>query len=494
MSLFIQITPEITNYAIASNLTKMQYRLWLYLYHLDPFGDRKIAIPHPQELAEILKMSVRSIYRALRKLSQLGLFAIASSYQRVITNGVKNQPLGTKKPRKRNFSVSDKFDNVADKTGTTVTKKTKSCQKRQNQSSQPNNSNEFQMPQTNSDLKNTFSDLEQDREIEFNSQENELEIDYWFENESKKESTVNIKNNEEELLCGDVEVIDEKNRTKAEIVISKDETVITEPIIDLEEIRFAVRHQVGLNWLKKGPWNIEGKLDSNFRDWLANDWINRYGGTIYQRRADVLAHFKKDPSNLAIRWEQYQSEYLDRFGNAQMRLRSGLEIKATEQQQLVKHTGAIAKVMPPETVPVAQKKGEGTEHSLPIKKNLPSIPSRIANNPSASATSDLGGGNRNLKTEILENRQAYQIYQPQEIDNRADPNLVKELFSKLGKAFSLKPMSAKCYKDGDRLAQLNDWLKDSILYSEAVKRAKSAGYQIDFDENGVAVKISELEF
>ena len=94
-ALFIQITPLTTNYTIASNLTKMQYRLWLFLYHLDPFGDRPVLIPSPAELAQRLDMSVRSIYRALRKLNQLGLFTIASHYTRSITNGVKNKPLGT---------------------------------------------------------------------------------------------------------------------------------------------------------------------------------------------------------------------------------------------------------------------------------------------------------------------------------------------------------------------------------------------------------------
>jgi hypothetical protein len=45
---------------------------------------------------------------------------------------------------------------------------------------------------------------------------------------------------------------------------------------------------------------VEGKLDSSFVTWLATTWHRQYGGTIHQKRADVLRHFKKDLANLAM--------------------------------------------------------------------------------------------------------------------------------------------------------------------------------------------------
>jgi hypothetical protein len=76
--------------------------------------------------------------------------------------------------------------------------------------------------------------------------------------------------------------------------------------------------QRNFNWLPDGPWNIDGKLDANFRDWLANKWVTDYGKDIHTQRANVLSHFKKDPDNLIIRWEQYQGQIGDRTKNEQI--------------------------------------------------------------------------------------------------------------------------------------------------------------------------------
>ena len=107
------------------------------------------------------------------------------------------------------------------------------------------------------------------------------------------------------------------------------------------------------DWLPDGPWNIEGKLDPNFRDYIANDWLKRFGGDIHAKRADVLAHFKKDPANLAIRWEQYQSEFLNRVQNTQILLSNGVEVKPETQDKLLTHHRALTAELPAEMNPVA---------------------------------------------------------------------------------------------------------------------------------------------
>ena len=56
------------------------------------------------------------------------------------------------------------------------------------------------------------------------------------------------------------------------------------------------------SWIPEGVWNINGKLDPNFVDWLAKDWQKSFGGDFHRKRADVLRHFKKDPANIAIAW------------------------------------------------------------------------------------------------------------------------------------------------------------------------------------------------
>ena len=40
----------------------------------------------------------------------------------------------------------------------------------------------------------------------------------------------------------------------------------------------------------------------------------------------MLAHFRKDPANLPIRWEQYHNEFVHRVENTQIRLANGCQI------------------------------------------------------------------------------------------------------------------------------------------------------------------------
>ena len=80
------------------------------------------------------------------------------------------------------------------------------------------------------------------------------------------------------------------------------------------------RQQQQFDWVPNGPWLVDGKLDPNFVDWQARDWLKAYGGDLHKKRADVLRHFKKDAANLAIAWEQYRSEQHHRYSNAALRM------------------------------------------------------------------------------------------------------------------------------------------------------------------------------
>jgi hypothetical protein len=62
--------------AIARNrqLSGTEYSLWLYLYSLDPYGDRWVAIPSPVEISVILGVNPRTVEKAARRLEDCGLF------------------------------------------------------------------------------------------------------------------------------------------------------------------------------------------------------------------------------------------------------------------------------------------------------------------------------------------------------------------------------------------------------------------------------------
>ncbi len=99
------------------------------------------------------------------------------------------------------------------------------------------------------------------------------------------------------------------------------------------------------------PWIVDGKLDPNFHEWLAERWFERYGGVdIYQAKADVIAYMMNNPHRLEPRWLEYQGFMHGKFQNAQIRLQHGCEIPEEEQEELRKHTGALTRSLPPTSV------------------------------------------------------------------------------------------------------------------------------------------------
>jgi hypothetical protein len=171
----------------------------------------------------------------------------------------------------------------------------------------------------------------------------------------------------------------EKSRNESESkTVGQDSPVMAEVIqtatvnpIALGEEKFSAAARTkkstkGFNWLPDGPWNIEGKLDPNFRDFIANNWLKRFGGDIHAKRADVLSHFKKDPANLPIRWEQYQSEFLNRVQNTQILLSNGLEVKPETQDKLLTNHRALTAKLPAEMNIVATEQSRSVAVPGPI--------------------------------------------------------------------------------------------------------------------------------
>jgi hypothetical protein len=72
--MFVQIPGELIAYVRSLKLTGTQYDLWLYLYSLDPYGDRFVEIPPPKEIAEVLSVDYRTIERAAQRLVDCNLF------------------------------------------------------------------------------------------------------------------------------------------------------------------------------------------------------------------------------------------------------------------------------------------------------------------------------------------------------------------------------------------------------------------------------------
>lgn len=70
---FVQIPLPLIDYILSLKLTGTQHDLLLLLWKLDPFGDRWIEIPPPENLAQLLQVDARTIQRAAQKLQDVKL-------------------------------------------------------------------------------------------------------------------------------------------------------------------------------------------------------------------------------------------------------------------------------------------------------------------------------------------------------------------------------------------------------------------------------------
>lgn len=254
--------------------------------------------------------------------------------------------------------------------------------------------------------------------------------------------------------------------------------------------------QRNFNWLPDGPWNIDGKLDPNFRDFVANDWLKRFGGDIHSKRADVLAHFKKDPANLPIRWEQYQSETLHRYENTQILLNNGVEIPEEYQDRLVANQRAITAELPQELNPIAS-----LPSVEPITRGIvETVEPVTAIAPVVTTTIDL------VKNE---DGQVFKVFKaPKPVEEPITPEQWEETRKKLaaftgnfnfGKSSPRENSPSKGVTEDTQQAialeiearkrrnldELNQWINDPILRKEAMKKVMlSDCYKCLFDEEG----------
>ena len=237
------------------------------------------------------------------------------------------------------------------------------------------------------------------------------------------------------------------------------------------------------DWLPDGPWKLDGKLDPNFRDFVANDWLKRFGGDIHSKRADVLSHFKKDPANLPIRWEQYQSEYLNRYESTQILLSNGVEIKPEYQDRLIANQRAITQSLPPALNPLAQP----IAIALPEPESAPQLP---------ASTADLSLSKTPELPQVIKNEEGQTFKVWRASDNEIPPeqaeanrkflsDALKNVFGKTAKKDTPPTMSL--------LEQLNVWINDPFLRQVAINQVNrnSDRFECLFNDEGVAYHVIE---
>ncbi len=290
--------------------------------------------------------------------------------------------------------------------------------------------------------------------------------------------------------------------------------------------------QRAFNWVPEGVWNINGKLDPNFVDWLAKDWQKSFGGDFHRKRADVLRHFKKDPANIAIAWTQYESETRHRYENAAVRMHNGMEIKAEEQQQLLSRSRAVSERMDEQVNPVAVDvtnsayltQIEGRNEQKVIDCHHEDKPALMANNVGVTST-DNSYFQKGEETEskginpvspsqpperieqvtysappqdlprdekgCAENPDAYRLWQPEKLEGeQVNLTQLRERLASLSQRFAMPKPKKEVVKPKNQIEELNEWLKEPILRKEVMARVmKSEDLTVEFDEEGVPIRV-----
>ena len=421
MTRFFKLTTEISQIVRKANLTAAQLKIWLYFTEIDPFGDNYIELP---ELIEIQQecgdISQKTFYRAIAKFKELNLFDF--QYNKAF---IRNQQSnGTKV---KNVQAKDKNVQVEDKNVQVEDKNVQPTIYTEIQTLLDSNAHEEKKAIATLDPATTSPTLSEIPKIKIDS----LVKAQSGNGENFPAAAVDLKNPE-------IKVFD---------------------------------------WLPDGPWKIDGKLDPNFRDFVANDWLKRFGGDIHCKRADVLSHFKKDPANLPIRWEQYQSEYLNRYENTQILLSNGIEIKPEYQDRLIDNQRAITAQLPQELNPVLQ-------------------PQAIAPQLPASSTPDLSLSKISAVPQAVktEDGQTFKVFRAADIEippEQAKANreflsdALKNVFGNTAKKDTPATMSL--------LEQLNVWINDPFLRQVAINQVNrnSDRFECLFNDEGAAYHVIE---
>lgn len=448
MARFFKFTPELAKF-LRDNLSHSEWKLWSYLATLDPFGQQYIEAPPTLTILSECNISKATYYRSIAKFQDLELFDFQDK-------GFNFRNLrGLTGENGKNEEVSR------------VRQESHGCDKNL------------------TDEKNSLTDenLSIYKEVQTLS-------DF---PEGKSEG-FQIPDPEPAIAVGVVTEISQVPPAKPISLGEDKSSEARTTIVQSKNVQ-----QRNFNWLPDGPWNIDGKLDPNFRDFVAHDWLKRFGGDIHSKRADVLAHFKKDPANLPIRWEQYQGEYLNRYENTQILLNNGVEIKPEYQDRLIANQRAITAELPQELNPIASL--PATIEPLPITRGIVESVEPVTAIAPVITTVDL------VKNE---DGQVFKVFKaPAPVDEPITPEQWEETRKKLA-AFTgnfnfgkSSPRENSPSKKGvtentqqaialeiearkrRNLDELNQWIVDPILRSEAMKKVTlSDCYKCLFDEEG----------
>ena len=499
---FYKLKTEMAYYLINGLETYSEWKVWCYLTTFEPFGDKYIELPPLINVLMICNISERTFYRAISKLKELELFDFQydKAYIRNLTSknsyDTHDSKAMTDFARFGSLTVTD--DSGTDthdskamtgfaRLGSLTVTGDSSTDTHDSDTDTHDSASIYQELQTDQtsletrtrekkdeanslDLENELAnentlDLDLEGKLEL---ENALDLEGKLENKNSLDLEGELENSLDLESATTRPTLSEIPKTEIQSLVKSESgqgekfsAVVGAP----EKPKPKPRPQIKAweSWPPAGPWNINGQLDMNFRDAIAQSWVVAYGGDVHKKKADVLCHFKKDPHNLAIAWEQYQSEYRNRYETTQILMTNGVEIPQEYQRRLINNQRAITQSLPPEinliTAPVIPD-SIGPMSSLGGVVKPLALTEAIQTTQKAERTT--------IKTE---DGKTYQTYQKPVLENPATPEQMGEMLERI-----------KAFTQGGRMGQRKPVVE---LTEEAIaleKEAKKANYLANLNE------------
>jgi hypothetical protein len=499
-------------------LTGSEWKLWSYLATLDPFGDKYLELPNTLTVLIECNISKRSFYRAIAKFQELELFDFQDKgfhfrnvsvpkednshdmdWRKCATIGTNDATVGTNNATIGTTSIYQELQ--TDQTSL----ETRTREKKDEANSldlELANENTLELEKEN-ELENTLDlDIEGKLDLE-NSLDLDLEGKLELEKENELENSLDLESATTKPTLSEIPKTEIQSLAKSESgSVEKFSAVVSAP--EKPKPKPRPRIKAWESWPPAGPWNINGQLDMNFRDAIAQSWVVAYGGDVHKKKADVLCHFKKDPDNLAIAWEQYQSEYLNRYETTQILMTNGVEIPQEYQRRLINNQRAITQSLPQEINLIT---APAIPDSVGSMRSLAGVVKPLALTEAIQTAQTTQTAERTtIKTE---DGKTYQTYQKPVLENPATPEQMGEMLERIkaftqgGRMGQRKPVVElteeaialeKEAKKTNYLANLNEMLKDPILRKEAMKEAfKREDLEFLFDEDGSPYQVTYAE-
>ena len=348
----------------------------LALRYENPFCDRPIEV-NPKEFSLAWNIPESSVYEAIGKLKKLGILLIKKG--KVIIEWVKEKisiPVENVS-QEHNSQLPEILRNS--RTNSEIPEKILRSQKNlrdpiinsensENRSSETlpeldsNSPQTIQTKKTSSYVSN-YETHTQEKVLQDKKKENGQEVFHEFAIDQEKitdELAKSINQQEEEFFrscsANEIKKIQEyvkiyKEEDKLESHPSKGfnhrsnyKDKRRSPKVRFQRANRLSRTQsINWQWMPEGAWNINGKLDPAFQEWLAKRWLAKHKDIldIYEAKANVLAYFCNKPEKLPIRWEEYQEEFLAKADNIKTRLDHQCKIKDKEKKDFLDRLGAL---------------------------------------------------------------------------------------------------------------------------------------------------------